>query len=159
MIRVGLGYDVHKLVSGRNLVLGGARIPHPKGLLGHSDADVLAHAVMDALLGALAMGDLGGHFPDSDPQFRDADSIALLKRVWRLIRVQGYACTNLDSVIIAEKPKLQPHLPNMRENLSLALETPLDRISVKATTTEKLGFTGKEEGIAAQAVVLLQKNG
>ncbi len=158
MIRVGLGYDVHKLAEGRDLVLGGVRISHPKGLTGHSDADVLAHAIMDALLGTLALGDLGSHFPDSDPQFRDADSMLLLKKVWMMIQQHGYSCANLDSVILAEKPKLQPHFQSMRENLSRSLDTPLERISVKATTTEKLGSIGREEGIAASAVVLLQKD-
>ena len=158
-MRIGIGYDVHKLVAGRKLILGGVEIPHDLGLLGHSDADVLTHAIMDALLGALALGDIGQHFPDTDETYRGADSLALLKRVGELIGEQGYEVGNIDSIIIAEKPKMKPHIPEMREKIAGVLGVGTDRISIKATTEEKLGFTGREEGISSQAVVLLNRKG
>ncbi len=155
MIRIGHGYDVHRLTEGRRLVLGGVDIPHETGLLGHSDADVLVHAVMDAMLGALALGDIGKHFPDADEHYRGADSIELLKEVTRIIGEQGYAVSNIDATVLAQAPKLAPHIQPMRENIAKAVGTELDRISVKATTEEKLGFTGEKKGIAAHAVCLL----
>ncbi len=157
MIRIGHGYDVHKLVEGRDLILGGVKIPHTLGLLGHSDADVLLHAISDSLLGALALGDIGKHFPDTDPRYKGADSLELLRHVVRLIHENGYAVGNLDAVILAQKPKLAPHIPQMRENIAKVCEISADRVSVKATTEERLGFTGREEGISAHCVVLLQK--
>ena len=157
MIRIGQGYDVHKLVTGRRLILCGVPVPHPTGLLGHSDADVAVHALMDAILGALALGDIGQRFPDSDPAWKDADSMKLLKAVMADPRVSEWEIANLDLTIIAQKPKLLPFNLEMRANLARALNLPLDRVSVKATTTEKLGFEGREEGIAASCVVLLQK--
>lgn len=157
MIRIGQGYDVHKLAAGRRLILCGVPIPHPTGLLGHSDADVAVHALMDAILGALALGDIGQLFPDTDPAWKDADSVQLLKSVMADPRVADWEIVNLDLTIIAQKPKLLPYNLEMRTNLARALNLPLDRISVKATTTEKLGFEGREEGIAASCVVLLEK--
>ncbi|AFQ42285.1 2-C-methyl-D-erythritol 2,4-cyclodiphosphate synthase [Desulfosporosinus meridiei] len=156
-INVGIGYDVHALVEGRLLILGGVEIPHERGLLGHSDADVLVHAIMDALLGALALGDIGGHFPDNDPSYRGISSLALLEHVMRLIESRGYRVGNIDSIIIAERPKIAPYIAKMRANLSRSMNIEESRISVKATTTERLGFVGKEEGIAAQAIVNLKK--
>ncbi len=153
--RIGHGYDVHRLVSERDLILGGVNIPHETGLLGHSDADVLTHAVMDALLGALALGDIGKHFPDNDPAYKGADSLKLAKAVGDLIRSHGWEIGNVDATILAQAPKLAPHIQAMRENLAKALDTEADRISVKATTEEKLGFTGEKLGIAAHAVCLL----
>ncbi|HIL88767.1 MAG TPA: 2-C-methyl-D-erythritol 2,4-cyclodiphosphate synthase, partial [Deltaproteobacteria bacterium] len=153
--RIGCGFDVHAFAAGRKLILGGVEVPHNCGLDGHSDADVLTHAVMDALLGALALGDLGQHFPDTDPRYQGADSLALLREVEALIRNQGYACGNLDCTVIAQRPKLVQYILQMRKNLAEALQVSLERVSVKATTTERLGFTGREEGIAAQAAVLL----
>ncbi len=153
--RIGHGYDVHRLVPERPLILGGVTIPHHLGLLGHSDADVLTHAVMDALLGALALGDIGVHFPDSDATYAGADSVALLRRVYGLILDSGYYMGNLDVTVLAQRPKLSPFLPEMRTILAAACQCSPDQISIKATTEEKLGFTGKEEGIAAHAVVLL----
>ena len=153
--RIGHGYDVHRLVPERDLILGGVKIPHETGLLGHSDADVLTHAVMDALLGALALGDIGKLFPDNDPSYKGADSLALAKVVIREVRARGWEIANLDATILAQAPKLAPHIQIMRENLANALETDVDRISVKATTEEKLGFTGEKLGIAAHAVCLL----
>lgn len=155
-MRIGIGYDVHRLVEGRPLILGGVRIAHPLGLLGHSDADVLLHAIMDALLGALALGDIGKWFPDTDPAYKGADSLKLLEHVSRLIREKGYQVGNIDAVIIAQKPKCAPYIEQMRENIAGTLATEMTRISVKATTEEKLGFTGREEGIAAKAVALLE---
>ena len=155
--RIGHGYDVHKLVEGRKLILGGVEIPHTVGLLGHSDADVLTHAVMDAMLGALTLGDIGKHFPDTDPAYKGADSIALLRHVNRLIQQQGYKIGNLDATVLAQAPKLAPHIHAMRENISSACGVPLDAVSVKATTEEGLGFTGERLGIAVHAVVLLEK--
>ena len=156
-VRVGTGYDVHRLVEGRPLVLGGVRVPHEKGLLGHSDADVLTHALMDALLGAAALGDLGQHFPDTDPAYAGADSLVLLREVVRKVTELGWRVANADAVVIAERPRLAPHLASMRERLAGALGCSVAAVSVKATTTEKLGFAGREEGIAAQAVCLLER--
>ena len=155
MYRTGIGFDVHPLSKDRLLIIGGVQIPYPKGLLGHSDADVLVHAVMDAILGALALGDIGQHYPDTDPKFRGTDSLKLLTQVQDLVEEKGYVCTNLDSIIMAEKPKMAPHLIEMRTNLASALKIKMEQVSIKATTTERLGFIGREEGIAAQAVVLL----
>jgi 2-C-methyl-D-erythritol 2,4-cyclodiphosphate synthase len=157
MFRIGQGFDVHQLVEGRPLIIGGVRIPYEKGLLGHSDADVLLHAVADACLGAIGAGDIGKHFPDTDDRYKDADSALLLKQVWELVKQQGYELANLDCTIIAQKPKMAPHIEQMKENIANLLEGEPSQVNVKATTTEKLGFTGREEGIAAQAVVLLQK--
>lgn len=157
MIRIGNGYDVHKLVEGRKLVLGGVEIPHIKGVLGHSDGDVLIHAVMDAILGALALGDIGQHFPDTDMKYEGIDSKILLKKVTELMKDKGYKIVNLDSIIVAQKPKLKDYLGNMRKVMADILETEVENISVKATTEEKLGFTGNEEGIKSYCVVLLEK--
>ena len=156
--RIGYGYDVHRLVSDRLLVIGGVQIPYEKGLLGHSDADVLLHAVMDAMLGAAALGDIGRHFPDSDPQYKGISSLLLLSHTGRLISEVGYKVGNIDATIIAQKPKMAPHIEQMRENIASVLEISKDRINVKATTEEGLGFTGKGEGIAAQAAALLYKD-
>ncbi len=158
MIRIGHGYDVHKLVEGRKLILGGVDIPHETGLLGHSDADVVVHAIMDAMLGALALGDIGKHFPDTDPVYSGADSIMLLKRVTEIIAEKGYSVGNIDSTIICQAPKLAPHIDTMRKNIAEAIGCDISQVSVKATTEEKLGFTGAKEGISAHAVcVLLRK--
>ena len=154
-MRIGQGYDVHRLVEGRRLILGGVEIPYEKGLLGHSDADVLLHALMDALLGAAALGDIGQHFPDKDPQYEGADSMELLGCVCALLRQKGYRVGNCDCTVIAQRPKLAPYIPAMRENIASALGVPTDRVSVKATTEEGLGFTGEGAGIAAQAIALL----
>lgn len=159
MVRIGFGYDVHRLVEGRPLILGGRLIPHDYGLLGHSDADVLTHAVMDAILGALGRGDIGRHFPDSDPDYKDADSLVLLDRVAAWMREDGFYVGNLDATLVAQAPKLAPHLPLMEENLAGALGVPPENVNVKATTTEGLGFAGREEGIAAYAVVSLSDSG
>jgi len=156
-IRIGNGYDIHQLVGERPLILGGVTIPHSLGLLGHSDADVLTHAIMDALLGALAMGDIGHYFPPSDPQWKGADSLVLLKQVLSLIQSQGWNIGNLDSTIVAEQPKLKPHLKSMRSTLAQTMAIEMEQISIKATTNEKLGAVGREEGICAYAVVLLVK--
>ncbi|MCM3750165.1 2-C-methyl-D-erythritol 2,4-cyclodiphosphate synthase [Paenibacillus pasadenensis] len=158
MIRVGQGFDVHQLVEGRPCIIGGVTIPYEKGLLGHSDADVLLHTVADALLGALALGDIGKHFPDTDPAFKDADSLKLLEHVWGLVKERGYRLGNLDCTIIAQAPKMAPYIPAMVDIIASALEATGDQVNVKATTTEKLGFPGRGEGIAAQAVVCLVKN-
>ena len=157
MMRIGTGYDVHAFGPGDFVTLGGVRIPHHQGLIAHSDGDVLIHALCDALLGALALGDIGKHFPPSDPAFKDADSRGLLRAVRTLLDQRGYVVINVDSVVICERPKLLQHIDSMRANLAADLQIELDAVSVKATTTEKLGFTGREEGIAAQAVALLQK--
>lgn len=154
-MRIGHGYDVHRLVEGRRLIMGGVEIPFEKGLLGHSDADVLLHAVADALLGALALGDIGKHFPDTDPAFKGADSIKLLEQVVGLVQGRGYRVGNLDATIIAQRPKMAPYIQAMRENIARVCGVEADRINVKATTEEGLGFTGNGEGIAAHAVVLL----
>lgn len=158
MIRIGQGYDVHRLVEGRKLIVGGKEIPHEAGLLGHSDADVLTHAVCDALLGAAALGDIGKHFPDSDPKYKGIDSIILLKHVGQLISEKGYRINNIDSIIIAQAPKFAPHIEDMRNNIASALNIDKDFVSIKATTEEGLGFTGKKEGIAASAVAILENN-
>lgn len=155
MMRIGHGYDVHKLVEGRKLILGGVEIPYDKGLLGHSDADVLTHALMDALLGAAALGDIGGLFPDNDDAYLGADSIELLKTVARLLHDKGYGIVNVDCTVIAQRPKLKPHIESMRRVLASAMGVELDAVSVKATTEEHLGFTGEGLGIAAHAVVLI----
>lgn len=156
-MRIGIGYDVHQLVEGRKLILGGIEIPHHLGLLGHSDADVLLHAISDALLGALALGDIGKYFPDTDSRFKDLDSGVLLKEVYALVKKEGYTLVNLDTVIMAQRPKLRAYIDTMRENVANLLSCELSQISIKATTTEKLGFVGKEEGIATQAICLLEK--
>ncbi len=156
-MRVGLGYDVHRLVEGRDLILGGVKIPYEKGLLGHSDADVLLHALTDALLGAAAMGDIGRHFPDTDERYRGISSLILLEKAYALIRDQGYFLGNADMVLLMQRPKVKDFIPAMEEKISKALSCEKDRISVKATTEEGLGFTGREEGIAAKAIVLLEK--
>ena len=158
MFRTGIGFDAHALAEGRPLVIGGVRIPHSKGLQGHSDADVLVHAVMDAILGALALGDIGEHFPDTEDEFEGANSLELLSRVQKMIEDKGYCCENLDSIIIAEKPKLKSYFREMRENIASVLKINVDQLSIKATTTEHMGFTGREEGIVAQAIVLLKSN-
>lgn len=154
-IRIGHGYDVHKLVPDRKLILGGVEIPHHLGLLGHSDADVLLHAVADSLLGALALGDIGKHFPDTDPKYHNADSLKLLAHVVELIESQGYELNNLDAIVIAQKPKLSPYIDTMRRNIAEVCHTDVTQISVKATTEERLGFTGREEGISAHCIALL----
>ena len=154
-MRIGHGYDVHRLVPGRKLILGGVEIPHHLGLLGHSDADVAAHALCDALLGAAALGDIGQHFPATDPAYAGADSLVLLGRVVELLRAEGWQVGNTDLTILAQRPKLMPHIPQMRQNLARAMGVPVTAVSVKATTEEGLGFTGREEGIAAHAVALL----
>ena len=155
-MRIGHGYDVHRLTEGRDLILGGVTIPHKFGLDGHSDADVLLHAVMDALLGAAALGDIGQHFPDSDPAYLGISSLILLRRVWQLVSERGYRLGNLDVTILAQKPKLAPFLPEMKQNLANVLCAEPGRINLKATTEEHLGFTGREEGIACHAVCLLE---
>lgn len=155
-MRIGHGYDVHRLTAGRKLILGGVEIPWHVGLDGHSDADVLTHAVMDALLGAACLGDIGQHFPDQDDRYRNINSLLLLKEVRRLIEEKDYQIGNLDATVIAQKPKLAPHLEAMRRNLAETLEISIDQINLKATTEERLGFTGKEEGIAAHCVCLLE---
>lgn len=154
-MRIGQGYDVHKLTDGRDLILGGVKVPYEKGLLGHSDADVLVHVVMDALLGAAALGDIGEHFPDTDPAYRGISSVELLKRVGALLEEKGYVIENIDATIIAQRPKLKDYRPQMVQNIAAALGIPADRVSVKATTEEGLGFTGSGEGISAQAITLL----
>ena len=156
-MRIGHGYDVHRLVEGRELILGGVNIPYEKGLLGHSDADVLTHAVMDALLGAAALGDIGKHFPDTDPAYKGADSLKLAEHVAALLANQGYRIGNVDATVIAQAPKLAPHIPFMKQNLARALGCDEDQINVKATTEEHLGFTGEGLGIAAHAVCLIER--
>lgn len=157
MFRIGQGFDVHQLTEGRPLIIGGITIPYDKGLLGHSDADVLLHTIADACLGAIGAGDIGKHFPDTDPAFKDADSAKLLQHVYGIVQETGYELVNADCTIIAQKPKMAPHIEAMKQRIAEILQTDSSQINVKATTTEKLGFTGREEGIAAQAVVLLQK--
>ena len=154
-MRVGMGYDVHKLVEGRDLILGGVKIPHTLGLLGHSDADVLLHAIMDALLGAAALGDIGKHFPDTDPQYKGISSIKLLEHVTKLIEEKGYIVENIDATIIAQKPKMRPYIEEMEKNIATALHIDVSQINVKATTEEGLGFTGTEQGISSQAICAL----
>jgi len=158
MFRVGFGYDVHQLAEDRKLIIGGLEIPHEKGLLGHSDADVLLHAITDAMLGAAALGDIGKLFPDTDATFKDADSKILLKESFKEVKAKGYTIGNIDATIVAERPKFRPHIDDMRSIISELLEVDVDQVNVKATTSEKMGFLGREEGIAAQAVVLLTKN-
>lgn len=155
-MRIGHGYDVHKLVEGRKLILGGVEIPHTLGLLGHSDADVLTHAVMDALLGAAGLGDIGQHFPDNDDRYLNADSLMLLKQVMKLVREAGFELENLDATIIAQKPRLMNDLPAMKQNLAKTMDVSLHQINLKATTEEHLGFTGRQEGISAHCVCLLK---
>ncbi len=155
--RIGHGYDVHKLAENRDCIIGGVKIPHTLGLLGHSDADVLLHAVSDALLGALALGDIGKHFPDTDPNYKNADSLKLLAHVVNLIEEQGYQLGNLDAIVIAQKPKLAPYIEQMRKNIAAACHADISQVSVKATTEERLGFTGREEGISAHCVALLER--
>lgn len=157
MFRIGHGYDVHRLAEGRKLIMGGVEIPHDKGLLGHSDADVLLHAIMDAMLGALALGDIGKHFPDTDPAYKGADSMILFEKVCEIIKEKGYKISNIDSTICAQAPKLAPFILQMRENISKASGIDISQVSVKATTEEKLGFTGEKLGISATAVCLLTK--
>lgn len=154
-MRIGIGYDVHALTEGRPLILGGVKIEHTLGLLGHSDADVLVHAIMDALLGAAALGDIGRHFPDTDDSYKGISSMILLKNVDNLIRKKGFAVNNIDAIICAQRPKLAPHIEHMRQNIAEVLGVEADRVNIKATTTEKLGFEGRQEGISAQAVCTL----
>ena len=154
-MRIGLGYDVHKLTEDRKLIIGGVEIPHDKGLLGHSDADVLIHAIMDSILGALALGDIGKHFPDTDEEYKGADSMKLLEHVYNLITSKGYKIGNIDSTIIAQRPKMAPYIESMRSNISKVLNTDIDNINIKATTEEGLGFTGAKQGIASQSICLL----
>jgi len=156
-MRIGIGYDVHKLVENRKLIIGGVELDHDKGLLGHSDADVLIHAIMDSILGALALRDIGYHFPDTDNEYKDIDSKELLKRVYEIMNKKGYEISNIDTVVACERPKLAPHIDKMREIISKILHTDIDNISIKATTTEKLGFVGKEEGISSESVCLLKR--
>lgn len=156
-MRIGIGYDVHKLVEGRDLIMGGEKIPYEKGLLGHSDADVLIHAIMDSLLGAAALGDIGKHFPDTDKKYLNISSITLLENVGALLASNNYRIVNIDSVIIAQKPKMAPHIERMRKNISSALKIDIEQISVKATTEEGMGFTGRSEGISSQSVCLIEQ--
>lgn len=156
-MRVGMGYDVHRLTEGRDLILGGVKIPYEKGLLGHSDADVLIHAVMDALLGAAALGDIGRHFPDTEPMYKGISSIRLLEHVGRLLEEERYLVENIDATIIAQRPKMLPHIESMRKNIAETLGISVDQVNIKATTEEGLGFTGTGEGISSQAVCLLEK--
>lgn len=156
-MRIGMGYDVHRLVENKDLIIGGVKIPFEKGLSGHSDADVLVHAVMDSLLGAAALGDIGKHFPDTDPQYKGISSISLLKHVGKLIKERNYEIVNIDATIIAQSPKMAPHILSMRENIAKTLNIHVDQINVKATTEEGLGFTGKGEGISSQSICLLKE--
>ena len=156
-MKVGIGYDVHKLVENRDLIIGGVKIPHEKGLLGHSDADVLTHAVIDSIFGALGVGDLGKHFPDTDPKYKGADSLKLMAYSYDLMQEMGYEIGNIDCIIIAQAPKMAPHLEKMKENFAEVLHTDVSNINIKATTEEGLGFTGKKEGIASQSICLLNK--
>jgi len=156
-MRIGFGYDVHPLVEGRKLILGGVEIPFEKGLKGHSDADALLHAIGDALLGALALGDLGKHFPDTDPKYKGASSVFLLEEIMKMVAAKSYAVENVDSILVIEQPKMAPHIPQMIANIARILQVAEDQVSVKATREEGLGFTGKGEGMAAKAVVLLRK--
>ncbi|MDU5110896.1 MAG: 2-C-methyl-D-erythritol 2,4-cyclodiphosphate synthase [Clostridium sp.] len=157
-MRIGLGYDVHRLVEERDLIIGGVNIPYEKGLLGHSDADVLLHAIMDSLLGASALGDIGTHFPDTDEKYKGASSIKLLEEVGKLLYKNGFSINNIDSTIIAQRPKMSPHIMNMRENIAKALNIDINKINIKATTEEGLGFTGTGEGISSQSICLLTVN-
>jgi len=157
MMRVGMGYDVHKLVEGRDLILGGVKIPYEKGLLGHSDADVLLHAITDAILGAAALGDIGKHFPDSDPKYKGADSLKLLQSARELLDQENYYIENVDATIIAQKPKMAPHIPKMRENVARVLGIDISQVNIKATTEEGLGFTGTGAGISSQAICMISQ--
>lgn len=157
MTRFGMGYDVHQLVENRKLIIGGVDIPYEKGLLGHSDADVLLHAISDALLGAAALGDIGKHFPDTDPRYKGADSLKLLEEVGNLLAEKGYVIGNVDATIVAQKPKMLPHIPQMRENIARVLHVDIDQINVKATTEEHLGFTGSGQGISSYAVAGIER--
>lgn len=157
MTRFGMGYDVHQLVENRKLIIGGVDIPYEKGLLGHSDADVLLHAISDALLGAAALGDIGKHFPDTDPRYKGADSLKLLEEVGNLLTAKGYVVGNVDATIVAQKPKMLPHIPQMRENIARVLRVDIDQINVKATTEEHLGFTGSGQGISSYAVAGIER--
>lgn len=157
MLKIGIGYDVHRLVENRKLIIGGVDIPHEKGLLGHSDADVLLHAMMDAILGALGLGDIGRHFPDTSQDFKDIDSRILLRKVAQLLKEEGYHIGNMDAVIVAQAPKMLPHIENMKANIAADLDIEVSQINIKASTTETLGFEGRKEGISVQAVVLLEK--
>ena len=156
-MRIGIGYDVHQLCEGRKLILGGVEVPFERGLLGHSDADVLIHAIMDAMIGAMGLGDIGKHFPDTDPAYKGISSVALLEHVTGLMKQKGYKIGNVDAVVIAQRPKIGPHFPAMKTILAKAMECEEEQINLKATTEEKLGFTGREEGMAAQAVCLLER--
>lgn len=156
-MRIGIGYDVHKLVSGRKLIVGGVEIPYEKGLLGHSDADVLVHAINDSILGAMALGDIGKHFPDTDMKYKDISSMILMERVYELMVSNGYEIGNIDSIIVAQRPKFAPYIHTMRERIANTLQTSTDNISIKATTTEELGFEGRKEGISAKSVCILNK--
>lgn len=155
MLRIGMGYDVHQLVEGRKLIIGGVEIPHEKGLLGHSDADVLLHAIMDALIGAIGEGDIGKHFPDTDPNYKGADSLVLLEAVAKLLQEKHAIVQNIDATIIAQRPKMAPHIIQMRENIAKVLNIEVNQVNIKATTEEKLGFTGAEQGISSQAITLV----
>ena len=157
-MRVGIGYDVHKLVEGRKLIIGGVEVPHEMGLLGHSDADVLVHSLMDAILGAMSAGDIGKHFPDTDMEYKDISSMILLERVFQVMREKGYRLVNADNVIAAQRPRLAPDIDHMRENIGRVLQVPVEDIGVKATTTERLGFEGREEGISSYSTCLLEKS-
>lgn len=157
MIRVGQGFDVHKFEEGRPLIIGGVTIPHERGLAGHSDADVLLHTITDAALGAIGEGDIGRHFPDTDAAFKDADSAVLLEEIWKLVNERGYVLGNIDCTVIAERPKMSPHIETIQARVAQLLKADVSQVNVKATTSEKLGFTGREEGIAAMATILLQK--
>lgn len=156
-MRIGQSTDIHQLVKGRSLILGGVQIPHEFGLLGHSDADALLHAIAESILGALALGDLGSHFPDTDPQYKDMDSLWMLKQVYKIMDEKGYRIGNLDAMIMIERPKMAPHIPAMRKNVAAALSCSMEQVSIKATRGEKLGFVGREEGVQAQCVVLLME--
>ena len=156
-MRIGQGYDVHRLTEGRDLILGGVKIPYDKGLLGHSDADVLVHAVMDALLGAAALGDIGEHFPDTDPRYKDMDSMKILAKIYEMMKEKKYHIGNVDATILAEKPKMAPYIQQMRQNISDCLHCSMDQISIKATRGEKMGFVGKEEGMVAMSICLLEE--
>ena len=158
-MRVGLGYDVHKLVEGRDLIIGGVQIPYEKGLLGHSDADVLLHAIMDALLGAAALGDIGKHFPDTDPKYKGISSMLLLEYTYQMMKKEGYQIGNIDSLILCEEPKMAPHIAKMKDNVARVLHCDITQVNIKATRGEKMGFVGRKEGIVAQSVVLLNKEG
>lgn len=154
-MKVGIGYDVHKLVKKRKLIIGGVEIPHDKGLLGHSDADVLIHAIMDSILGALGLGDIGKHFPDTDEKYKDISSMVLLEEVWNIMSAKGYKIGNIDSIIVAQSPKMAPYIDTMKENIARVLNVTIDNINIKATTTEELGFEGNKEGMSAHSVCML----